>query len=150
LIKGSLNPLFTINAIGAQVDRWAHEKEMEIYHELGRIGETFANAARDNHTYKDDTGALTGSIGYAVLKDGEVKDRNLKGSEDGKNAAKAIIQELALEYNKGWVLIGFAGMEYAAAVESKGYDVITGSAPVAEELIRTFEKELGANIRFSV
>jgi hypothetical protein len=39
-------------------------------------------------------------------------------------------------------LVGFAGMEYAAAVESKNYDVITGSAPTKEMMVKAFEKFL--------
>jgi len=43
---------------------------------------------------------------------------------------------------KGLVLIGIAGMEYAAAVEAKGYDVITGSAPTNEIMQNAFKKFL--------
>ena len=41
---------------------------------------------------------------------------------------------MALDYPKGMVLIGVAGMGYAAAVESRGYDVITGSAPNSNDI----------------
>jgi len=154
LIRGSLNPLFSISAIGAQVEAWAYKKEMEIYHELCRIGETFANAARDKTpaegSFTNRTGALNGSIGYAVLKDGIVKKKDLQGNSTGKAAAQELIDELAKKQNEGWVLIGFAGMEYAAAVEALGFDVITGSTPVASELIATLKKELNAEFGLSV
>lgn len=107
-----------------------------------RVGEQFINNSRNNHTYKDRTGNLTSSIGYIILKDGEqltenflekpgpeLKDEKLVGAEN----AKKVAQELARQFPKGFVLICVAGMDYAAAVESKGYDVITSSAITAKD-----------------
>ena len=39
---------------------------------LSYLGERCVIEARTNHTYKDQTGALTASIGYLIFKNGEV------------------------------------------------------------------------------
>lgn len=65
-----------------------------------------------------------------ILKDGEpIKSSFNGGKEEGRSKAKEAAAEVATEYPRGYVLIGVAGMNYAAAVESKGFDVISGSAP---------------------
>ena len=55
-----------------------------------------------------------------------------EGSERGSRLAK----EIALSFPTGLVLIGVAGMNYAAAVEALGYDVITGAGDAAETYLR--------------
>ena len=42
------------------------------------------------------------------------------------------------------VLVVVAGMEYAASVESKNYDVITGGVAIGEDLMKYFREKLGA------
>lgn len=54
------------------------------------------------------------------------------GSEQGFRLAK----EIALSFPTGLILIGVAGMNYAAAVEAKGYDVVTGACNAAETYLR--------------
>lgn len=91
------------------------------------VGETFVNNARRNGDYKDQTGNLRSSICYVVFKDA-------KKVSPGPIAQKTkkLIQELKQKYSKGYVLIVATGMNYAAAVESKGKDVITGSSTQAK------------------
>lgn len=107
------------------------EKMIEV---LQYEGEAFVNRARMNNTYWDETGNLRSSIGYAIVFNGIVVHQNFKLSgsggdrETGKLEAMDLASDLAEEYNRGWVLIGIAGMDYAAAVESRGFDVITNSA----------------------
>ena len=43
---------------------------------------------------------------------------------------------LLAKLDRGIVLVVFAGMEYAAAVEAKKFDVITGGTAEAEEMLR--------------
>ena len=103
-------------------------------------GEEFVNKARLSGNYDDDTGNLRSSIGYVILKNGRVIDQNFqmagKGSDrqTGRLEAMEYVTEIASNFPEGLVLIGVAGMNYAAAVESKGYDVITGSAPNSNEI----------------
>ncbi len=127
----------------ADVDKMLREKaeriERAILSRLQYIGEKFVNNARKNHTYLDQTGNLTSSIAYIVLKDGTRKKDNYKksekgsGGEEGLTKARAFIEELKVEFPKGYVLICVAGMNYAASVESKGKDVITASSITAKK-----------------
>lgn len=104
---------------------------------LQRAGEGFIADARSVDTYTDQTGNLRSSIGYVILKNGEpVYSAFPGGKQEGKNQGKEVVADIAQSYSKGYVLIVVAGMDYAAAVESKGYDVLTGSAPKAEAMLK--------------
>ena len=61
----------------------------------------------------------------------------------GKQRAKRLTGELATLYNKGFVLIGVAGMKYAVIVEAmENKDVISSAADHAEDWIRKQSKTL--------
>lgn len=126
---------------------------------LKRIGETFVKNARENATFTDRTGNLRNSIGYVVLRDGvqmdadfkrsanvSANDKKSKGSKDGVNAAKDLAAEISRNFPRGYVLIVVAGMEYAAAVESKGLDVLTASSVIAKNDLKRAIKELSSKI----
>ena len=49
---------------------------------INRIGEEFVINARDNKTYKDQTGNLRSSIGYVVLYNGKQLNKNFEGTID--------------------------------------------------------------------
>ncbi|MFW6145233.1 MAG: hypothetical protein ACOC4Y_00400 [bacterium] len=105
------------------------------------IGEQFVNLARENGQYTDRTGNLRSSVGFVVVENGRIlyEDYQLadKGSDRHTGMAKAVEFARARSGEiKGIGLIGFAGMEYASAVEKKGYDVITGSTPAVEKIMR--------------
>lgn len=111
--------------------------ERAVVMALQRAGEGFVADARSIDTYKDQTKNLRSSIGYVILKNGQPIDSFFPGDQqEGKNAGKAAVAEIAGKYSTGYVLIVVAGMEYAAAVESKNYDVLTGSAPAAEAMLK--------------
>jgi hypothetical protein len=127
--------------------------EQAILLRLQRIGEEFVTNARDNATFKDQTGNLRSSIGYVILKDGKqisanfqrfpkVKGAKKAAGKSGVQAAKDAISNAKANFSTGLVLIGVAGMDYAAAVESKGYDVITASSILAENSLKTAIKTI--------
>lgn len=124
--------------------------ERLIIDRLIYVGESFVNAARSSGDYTDQTGNLRSSIGYIIMYDGTVINKNFqqanKGSDkqSGVNEGQKYINELKKLYKKGYVLIVVAGMNYAAAVESKGKDVLTGSSIKAKEQLK---KALKLNIR---
>lgn len=99
--------------------------------------------------YIDDTGYLRGSIGYAIYKDGTLLADDFKGTENGnagsgaaqgQEAGKNLAAEVAGQYvGQGIVAIVVCGADYAAAVESNGYDVLTGST---KELANIFKDNL--------
>ena len=125
-----LKALFSSQSIQRFMDQKAEEFDEKALKTLQFKGEQFVNAARMTDTYTDRTGNLRSSIGYIILKDGQIVDRNFTGkSSEGVSKAEKFALELSAKYSNGYVLIGVAGMHYAAYVEARGYDVITGSAP---------------------
>ena len=95
------------------------------------VGETFVKNARANHTYKDQTGNLTASICYIVFKDGKKRSPGPIPKDSRK-----LMDELKSKYMRGYVLIVCTGMNYAAAVESKGKDVLTASSIQAKNELK--------------
>ncbi|MEN0095897.1 MAG: hypothetical protein AAGB30_10980 [Pedobacter sp.] len=117
--------------------------EQAIISRFQLIGEEFVNSARsktrDQGGFGNVTGNLRSSISYVILNDGRTVLENIEKSgngSEGVSASRALIRELKGKYTKGYVLIVFAAMKYAAAVESRGMDVITGSSLVAERSLR--------------
>jgi hypothetical protein len=108
---------------------------------LQRVGEQFVVEARTNGSYKDRTGNLRGSIGYVILYNGAQLNSNIDGTVEGVRFAKKAIAEISEKYPTGFVLICVSGMDYSAAVEAKGYDVISSSAIAAAiELKKSLQK----------
>lgn len=131
----SMRPLFNLASVRAHLEGRKDDYEDKVIEALQRTGEQFVNKARNIRTYQDRTGALRASIGYILLKDGREVNSNFQGNNPtGIRTARGVAQKVAGRYRKGVVLIGVAGMEYAAAVEAKNYDVITSSTPNAGEL----------------
>lgn len=135
-------------------------------------GEYFVRDARLNGNYDDWSGNLRSSIGYIVLHDGiavrsssfepiqgkpfkmvefttkdgksvkfKAKITEYDGSR-GSSTGSSFINQLSLEYSNGIVLILCAGMEYAAAVEANGKDVITGASIRAKNYLETRLSEI--------
>lgn len=136
-----LIPGFKEDDIDKRVNRFTVSIGQRIIWTLAMIGKKFVNDARNTDTYKDQTGNLRSSIGYIIARDGDIIQENMEGTAEGQFQARKTADEVLRENRKGFVLIGFAGMEYAAAVESKGYDVITGSVPAAKALLKAKIKE---------
>lgn len=130
-----LTPMFNARQIQSVFDQFLSDVDGKTLQSLQYLGEEFINKARMNGTYKDDTGNLRSSIGYIILKDGRVMESNFIGDKaEGKEKGQDFAKEVSFLYPSGWVLIGVAGMEYAASVEAHNYDVITGSAPTKQML----------------
>jgi len=118
-----------------------------ILSRLKQAGEKFVSIARTSGTYIDRTGNLRSSVGYIILYDGVPLVENFKKVKEGdKGVVKG--KELALKNAplKGYALIGVAGMEYAAAVEGKGKDVITGSSLIVESWLKNALSALKSKI----
>jgi len=138
-----LIPGFRQGDVDRRINRFTVNIEQRIIWTLAMVGENFVNDARNIRTYQDQTGNLRSSIGYIIARDGNIIQENIQGKAEGKAQAKKVADEVLRENKKGFVLICVAGMEYAAAVESKGYDVITGSVPAAKALLKSKIKEYG-------
>jgi len=139
---GGLVPIFNMTHVQNIFEDYIEERVNREIAILQRIGEEFVNKARSINTYTDRTGNLRSSIGYVLLWDGDIQKQNFNPKADAKKQVSELMVKLKSDYPKGMVLIGFAGMEYAAAVESKNYDVISGSAPTKQAMEDAFKKFL--------
>jgi len=109
-----------------------------IISRLEYVGWEFVKMAREGGGYNDVTGNLRSSIGFVVVDRGRIVNENFDNKGKGfvgVKKAKKLTKELASKYSNGYTLIVVAGMEYAAAVENKGKDVITGSSLIAETML---------------
>ncbi|MCC8036707.1 MAG: hypothetical protein LIP02_01005 [Bacteroidales bacterium] len=128
------------------------ERKLEIWRQLlirnfSYIGEQVLNAARSTNSYKDQTGNLRSSLGYVVAVDGRVADISsfavVKNGQEGSKTGADYARKLARKYPKGIVLIVCAGMNYAAYVSAKGYDVEDSAELLADRLVPQMLRQLG-------
>ena len=143
-----LIPTFTSRDLERWIDRFTDRAEEKMIRVLVYAGDQFVTLARNNGNYKDHTGNLRSSIGYLVIQDGNVISEGFQkagqGTEGNKGVAdaKRLAQELALTHNKGLVLIGLAGMDYALHVENiAGRDVISSSEQIAKQMVKQLLKK---------
>lgn len=123
--------------------------EFAIQRSLEYVGESFIADARTNGSYRDQTGNLRSSVGYLILKNGKIirsvfpqadsGSERAKGAQTGASYARRLAQEFG---SKGFTFIGVAGMEYAAAVESRGRTVITSSSEKAKKNMEHWLQEV--------
>lgn len=113
--------------------KFVGEVEDKMIMVMQYTGEQFVKDARKMERsqggFGDVTGNLRSSIGYFILKDGQILKSNLKGKASGKSAAQQFVESLPIKM--GLRLVGIAGMNYASLVESKGKNVISIQAEAA-------------------
>lgn len=102
--------------------------------------------------YIDRTGNLRSSIGYVVAIDGKVVEGNrfprIKGGAEGANEGAAFAADIAArEFPNGVVLVVVAGMNYAAHLSARGYDVLDSSEVLAARLVPQLLQTLGFEVR---
>ena len=143
--KGSngLRPLWDKNQIQTLFNRLAQKAEDVIIQLLKRTGEEFAKTARISGLYNDQTGNLRSSIGYVIVKEGNILHQDFRDADKGtdkatgKQQAEQLAMDLSKTYNKGYVLICLAGMKYAVYVEAmENKDVVSAAALSAESFIK--------------
>lgn len=141
-IKRNFSDRYINDYIKAQIEvKIQHMINMLVY-----IGNEVVTTARTSHKYKDQTGNLTSSIGYCVVRNGssisesvfDVVSNGQEGSDKGRN----FLAELVDKYNDGIALIVVAGMEYAVYVNAKGLDVLDSAELQAKEMIKDFKRQL--------
>lgn len=140
------------------------EKELDRAHRLtirafSYLGEQLLIEARDRPqdiSWIDHTGNLRSSIGYVIVYNGQIvkyggfTSRGLSRTDgssnsigkDGKKEGRALAEELAQRYSKGYALIMVAGMNYASYVEAmENKNVLASSELLAREAVpRIFER----------
>lgn len=106
------------------------------------VGEAAVAEARTNGSYTDRTGNLRSSVGYAVSMDGRVVQA--AGFKDGDGGAgRAFALRCVREYPLGAALVVVAGMEYAAYVSARGYNVLESAELLARRMVRELAAKLG-------
>lgn len=136
-----IEKMFTESELDVLIDKFKSNAEKRILQLLRDAGEKFIEIARTHGGYNDQTGNLRSSIGYAIVRNGSFVEEDFQitggGSNPNKgvNKARQLAKKVAVGTN-GYALIGVAGMDYAAAVESMGKDVITGSSQDAEKYLK--------------
>ena len=141
-----------IQTIGDKINASVEARLQVIVNTLCYVGEQCIIEARDGGTYTDQTGNLRSSIGYAVVWDGKVVQRDCiekikqgdKGVSDGNEYLSKCIKG---RRRKGIVLIVTAGMNYAEYVEAKGFNVLTSAELKAGPLVKSLLTRLGFRIR---
>ncbi len=129
------NQKFNKEDLKRQVAERIERIELAVLNRLKYVGERFVKNARERANFTDRTGNLRNSIGYTIFKNGNPVYEQANNNTGG-DAAKKVISEHALLFPRGLVLIVVAGMEYAAYVESKNFDVITASSLLAENELK--------------
>ena len=120
-----ITPQFGKGYIAAQVSALMEIVEKATLFQLQYLGEQLAAYAKEQHNYTDRTGNLTNSIAYAVVKEGKIVSyggENQPG--EGADTALKVATDYAASVPNTFSLIVVAGMNYAAYVEAKGYNVI--------------------------
>lgn len=137
---------FDDGMIVARVQAFQDNLEKAALFVLKYLGENLVKYARDNHNYTDQTGNLTNSIGYAVVRNSKIvfSDEKTQPGEGADAARKAAIK-YASSLPNDFSLIIIAGMNYAAYVEAKGYNVILpaelkAKTDIPQEMNKLIEK----------
>ena len=144
-----LKQKWTSKSVIIPIEKFKAVSKVQMIMAMNYIGQEFIKKARDKSAgggnYDDQTGNLRSSIGYAIFDNGkeinsifEIADKDEKGA--GVKSAKKLAKEQVAK--TGLCLIVTAGMNYAAAVESKNYTVLTAFAPSENEVKRDLEKLL--------
>ncbi len=135
----------------SEIDRYTEQRlrglEQAAIRTLAYCGELCLNVARSTNSYKDQTGNLRSSIGYVVAVDGRIVSQSsfetVKEGGQGSKQGAAFAKQLVRRFPKGICLIVVAGMEYAAHVKNRGYDVLDSSELTADRIVPYMLKQLG-------
>lgn len=150
----AIKPNFTKDDVRKRFDAFLNEIEKKQIDRLQRLGEMCLVEARTNKGYMMQTGALLSSTGYEVFVDGvaihsqfdAASGAESNAAETGIKSGQSIAESIGKGTN-GIALVVVAGMNYAAYVEAKGYNVLSSAEHLAErELPRMLEK-LISNIK---
>ena len=141
----AIKPTFQNGAVAAKVQEFQKRLESATVFLLQYMGEELTRYAREQHNYTDQTGNLTNSIGYAVVRNGKIV--NYGGeikSGDGAAEGLKMAQKMAANASSSFSLIIVAGMNYAAYVEAKGYNVILPAELKAKADLPAYMQKLQA------
>lgn len=119
-----------------------------VMRNLRYLGEQCVTEARKHHSYKDQTGNLTSSIGYVIAVNGRVVSRSqfnpiAQAATEGSSEGLEYAMEVARQFPRDVVLIVVAGRNYAKYVAAKGYNVLDSAEGLARREAKTILQGLG-------
>lgn len=138
----------TLSQIKASAIAQTEEAIQDLIYAFQYVGEACVKEARDNHTYQDQTGNLSSSIGYCIVRDGKILSMTapakVKDGDDGIIKGQQYLDSLAKKWGRhGIVLIVSAGMNYAEYVEARGYVVLSSAEIKAPNILEEVMSQLG-------
>lgn len=133
--KGDMN---AINKRFLEAQKEIEDKAIRI---LRYCAEAVINEARTNGSYRDVTGNLRASKGYAIILNGRIVEENFTGAADGVSKGKSLAQTLVAQ-QPTIALVVVAGMKYASQVESRGKNVLTSAEQMAKTMVPNLLKQL--------
>ncbi len=122
-----IKPKFGNGYIIAVTEKYHENIVRAAIYAMKVLAEELVIYAKDNRNYIDRTGNLTNSIGYVITHKGKIVSRGgFEGDGEPVSAQRGIslANEIVSETQNDFALIIVAGMNYAAYVEAKGYNVI--------------------------
>ena len=140
------------SAIDTSIDRVFERHNRALIQLLTDVGERCIVEARGGNgkQYIDQTGNLRSSVGYVVVKDGNIVSQSdfqqVKGGNEGASEGRVFAGKLKSETSTGIALIVVAGMNYATYVSAKGYNVLDSSELLAENLVSKMLKAVGFKV----
>lgn len=149
-----VTPNFTKADVKKRIDAFLDMVEQKQIARLQRLGEMCLIEARNNKGYMMQTGALLSSTGYQVFVDGVAIHSQFDAASGAESEAAArgiktgqgIAEQIGKE-TKGIALVVVAGMNYAAYVEARGYNVLTSAEHLAERELPKMLEKLITNIK---
>ena len=150
----AIKPNFTKDDVRKRFDAFLNEIEKKQIARLQRLGEMCLVEARTNKGYMMQTGALLSSTGYEVFVDGvaihsqfdAASGAESNAAETGIKSGQSIAETIG-KGTKGIALVVVAGMNYAAYVEAKGYNVLSSAEHLAERELPRMSEKLISNIK---
>ncbi len=143
-----------MSAVQDYLNEQIEEKQKILLEIVFYVGEAGLFVARVNGSYIDRSGNLRSSVGYVVVKNGQIvyissfeqvpaRDASnptmRKGSDEGRDFAKKVIRD----FPEGVALVEVAGMNYAGYVSAKGYDVLDSAEDEVKRLFLSLLKKYG-------
>ena len=139
-----MKPTFTRSDIQQHNQKFVDAVLITIEKVLQRAIVEVVNLGKKTNTYVDRTNNLRSSIGYVLYKDGQKVSASFEkagGGEDGNGSVgvqkgESYAESVASQFSSGYVVVLVAGMDYAAYVEAKGFDVITSASNQLDPTIK--------------
>ena len=138
-----IKPKFKIEDVAKAFDKLLYFIDTETVRILHYIGEKAVEHARSikppdegGQGFKDQSGNLRSSIGFAVYYNGHQIEASYTGDKPtGVRTGQALADKVGSQ-TSGYAIVVTAGMYYAVYVESKGRDVLTSAESRAQEWLK--------------